>query len=160
MTTLATTRRPPGWFTADDCSLTDFRAVVETTTDPAEYPYADEVRENVLIYGSRLRDHVATPEGRRDVQAELARALADGPGIVVFAGAFPDTGVVDRATAVFEAMLAEQKTAGVVSGDHFATPGANDRIWGALDKFAVREPQLFAEYYGNDVLALVSESWL
>src|SRR3954451_22771168 len=101
MTTLATTRRTPGWFTADDCSLEDFRAVVETSTDLADYPYADEVRENVLVYGARLRSHVATPEGRRDVQAELARALADGPGIVVFAGAFPDTAVVDRATTVF-----------------------------------------------------------
>src|SRR3954449_2134301 len=160
MTTLATTRRIPGWFTAGDCRLEDFRAVVETTTDLADYPYADEVRENVLVYGSRLRNHVQTPEGRRDVQAELARALADGPGIVVFAGAFPDTGVVDRATAVFEAMIAEQKAAGVVGGDHFATPGANDRVWGALDKFAVRDPEAFAEYYGNDAIALVSEAWL
>jgi ectoine hydroxylase-related dioxygenase (phytanoyl-CoA dioxygenase family) len=160
MTTSVTARTAPGWFTVDDCRLEDFRAVVETTTDLAQYPYADEVRENVLVYGARLRDHIATPEGRRDVQAELARALADGPGIVVFAGAFPDTGVVDRATAVFEAMIAEQKAAGVVGGDHFATPGANDRIWGALDKFAVREPQLFADYYGNDVIALVSEAWL
>jgi ectoine hydroxylase-related dioxygenase (phytanoyl-CoA dioxygenase family) len=160
MTTLAATRSAPGWFTADDCRLEDFRALVETTTDLAEYPYADEVRENVLVYGSRLRNHVATPEGRRDVQAELARALADGPGIVVFAGAFPDTGVVDQATAVFQAMIDEQKAAGVVGGDHFATPGANDRVWGALDKFAVRDPEAFAAYYGNDVIALVSEAWL
>src|SRR3954462_5784408 len=160
MTTLAATRSAPGWCTADDCRLEDFRAVVETTTDLADHPHADEVRENVLVYGSRLREAVATPEGRRDVQAELARALADGPGIVVFAGAFPDAGVVDRATAVFEAMIVEQKAAGVVGGDHFATPGANDRVWGALDKFAVRDPEAFAAYYANDVLVLVSEAWL
>ena len=160
MTTLATPRRTPGWFTAEDCRLEDFRGIVETTTNLAEYPHADEVREGVLVYGARLRNHVATPEWRRDVQAELARALADGPGIVVFAGAFPDTGVVDRATAVFEAMIAEQKAAGVAAGDHFAKPGANDRVWGALDKFAVRDPEAFAAYYGNDVIALVSEAWL
>src|SRR3954454_21433568 len=159
MTAFAATRTT-GWFTADDCHLEDFRAVVETPTDLADYPYADEVRENVLIYGSRLRNHTVTAEGRRDVQAELARALADGPGIAVFAGAFPDTGVVDRATAVFEATIAEQKAAGVVGGDHFAKPGANDRVWGALDKFAVRDPEAFAAYYGNDILALVSEAWL
>jgi ectoine hydroxylase-related dioxygenase (phytanoyl-CoA dioxygenase family) len=152
--------RTTGWFTTDDCRLDDFRAVVETTTDLADYPYADEVRENVLVYGPRLREHVTTPEGRRDVQAELARALTDGPGIVVLAGAFPDTAVVDRATAVFEAMIADQQAAGVVGGDHFARPGANDRVWGALDKFAVRDPEAFADYYGNDVLALVSEAWL
>jgi ectoine hydroxylase-related dioxygenase (phytanoyl-CoA dioxygenase family) len=152
--------RTTGWFTTDDCRLDDFRAVVETTTDLADYPYADEVRENVLVYGPRLREHVATPEGRRDVQAELARALTDGPGIVVFASAFPDTAVVDRATAAFEAMIAEQKVAGVVGGDHFAKPGANDRVWGALDKFALRDPEAFAGYYGNEVIALVAEAWL
>src|SRR3954449_4657361 len=160
MTTLAATRSAPGWFTADDCRLPDFRAVVETTTDLADSPHADEVRENVLVYGPGLREHTATAAGRREVQAELARALADGPGIVVLAGAFPDTGVVDRATAVFEAMIAEQKAAGVVGGDHFALPGANDRVWGALDKFAVRDPEAFAAYYGNDAIALVSEAWL
>src|SRR3982750_4388960 len=160
MTASAAARTTSGWFTPDDCRIEDFRAVVETTTDLADYPYADEVRENVLVYGARLRNHVATPEGRRDVQAELARALADGPGIAVFAGAFPDTGVVDRATAVFEAMIAEQKAAGVVGGDHFATPGANDRVWGALDKSAAPDPEAFAAYYGNDVIALISETWL
>jgi ectoine hydroxylase-related dioxygenase (phytanoyl-CoA dioxygenase family) len=159
MTAFAATRTT-GWFTADDCRLEDFRAVVETPTDLADYPYADEVRENVLVYGPRLREHVATPAGRRDVQAELARALTDGPGIVVFASAFPDTAVVDRATAAFEAMIAEQKAAGVVGGDHFAKPGANDRVWGALDKFALRDPEAFAGYYGNEVIALVAEAWL
>src|SRR3954452_9294498 len=160
MTASAAARTTSGWFTPDDCRIEDFRAVVETTTDLADYPYADEVRENVLVYGSRLRNHVQTPEGRRDVQAELARALADGPGIAAVAGAVPDTGVVDRATAAFEAMIAEQKAAGVVGGDHFAKPGTNDRVWGALDKFAVRDPEAFADYYGNDVIALISEAWL
>src|SRR3954469_1275316 len=131
MTASVSTRSTSGWFTADDCRLEDFRAVVETTTDLADYPHADEVRENVLVYGPGLREHTATAAGRRDVQAELARALADGPGIVVLAGAFADIGIVDRATAVFEAMIAEQKAAGVVGGDHFAAPGANDRVWGA-----------------------------
>src|ERR671933_108045 len=155
-----TARTAPGWFTAEDCRLEDFRAVVETTTDLADYPHADEVRENVLVYGSRLRASVTTPEGRRDVQAELAGALRDGPGIVVLSGAYADPAVVDRATAVFEALIAEQKASGVVAGDHFAKPGANDRVWGALDKLAVRDPEVFAAYYGNDVLALVSEAWL
>src|SRR3954447_3200168 len=49
MTTLASARTTPGWFTADDCRLADFRAVVEVTTDLADYPHADEVRENVVV---------------------------------------------------------------------------------------------------------------
>jgi ectoine hydroxylase-related dioxygenase (phytanoyl-CoA dioxygenase family) len=150
----------PGWLTEDDCSVADFRAVVEQQTDLADYPYADAVEQGVLVYGPRLADHTATAEGRRDVQAELARALRDGPGIVVFSGAYADPAVVDRATAVFEALIAEQKAAGAVAGDHFAKPGANDRVWGALDKFALRDPDAFAAYYGNDVLSLISEAWL
>ena len=158
----ARTSAPTGWYSPADCSLDDFRALVEgglASTDLADYPYADSLQQGVLIYGARLREHTTTPAGRRDVQAELARALVDGPGIVVFAGAF-EHGVVDAATEVFTQVIAEQKAAGTASGDHFAKPGANDRIWGALDKFAVRAPEAFADYYANDVLALVSEAWL
>ena len=150
-----------GWFRPEDCRLDDFREVVEQTTDPADYPYADSVEQGVLVYGwSRLRDHTGAPEHRREVQAELARALLDGPGIVVFSGAFPDPSPVDRASAVFTELISEQKASGAAAGDHFGTPGANDRVWGALDKLALGAPEVFADYYGNDVLALVSEAWL
>jgi len=148
------------WFRPEDCRLDHFRTVVEQSTDPADYPYADSVEHGVLVYGSRLREHAGTPEHRRPVQAELARALLDGPGIVVVGGAFPDASVIDRATEVFTEMIAEQKASGAAAGDHFATPGANDRVWGALDKLALRAPEVFADYYANDVLALVSEAWL
>ncbi len=40
------------------------------------------------------------------------------------------------------------------------SPGANDRIWNALEKLCLRDPQLFARYYGNAAVALVSEAWL
>jgi ectoine hydroxylase-related dioxygenase (phytanoyl-CoA dioxygenase family) len=117
------------------------------------------VVENVLVYGPRLFDHIAGPDRRRLVQAELAAALLEGPGIVVFKHAF-DRGVVDAASEAFDRLIAEQKAAGAVTGDHFAKPGANDRVWGALDKLAVADPEVFVSYYVNDVLALVSEAWL
>ncbi|GID96605.1 phytanoyl-CoA dioxygenase family protein [Amorphoplanes digitatis] len=134
------------------CRLEDFRAVCETKTEPADYPHAVDVVDNVLIYPGELAD---TPE----VRAELARALMDGPGVVVFAGAFAPA-VVDRASAVFTELIAEQKAAGVAGGDHFAKAGANDRVWGALDKFALRDPAAFAAYYDNDTLALICRAWL
>jgi ectoine hydroxylase-related dioxygenase (phytanoyl-CoA dioxygenase family) len=140
------------WFTADDCRLEDFRALVERKTASADYPHARDVVDNVLIYGGDL-------PGTAAVRAELNRALRDGPGIVVFRGAFAPE-VVDRASAVFTALIAEQKAAGVAGGDHFAKPGENDRVWGALDKFALRDPAAFAAYYDNAVLALVSSAWL
>ncbi|XVV16803.1 phytanoyl-CoA dioxygenase family protein [Actinoplanes sp. CA-131856] len=137
-----------------DVSLEDSRAVVEQTTYPADYPLADAVERNVLIYGPKL-----LAGDRAAARDELVKALRDGPGIVVLREAF-DPAVVDRATAVFAALIAEQKAAGVTAGDHFARPGENDRVWGALNKFALRDPEAFAAYYDNDLLALICEAWL
>jgi ectoine hydroxylase-related dioxygenase (phytanoyl-CoA dioxygenase family) len=148
------------WFDGSSCDLEDFVSLVTQETRLEDYAYADAVEQNVLIYGTRLHNDVSTPEERADVQAELIRALASGPGIVVFKGAFADTACIDRASAAFNTIIAEQKAAGNAAGDHFAKPGANDRIWGALDKFAVRDPESFADYYSNDILALISEAWL
>ncbi|MDQ1050216.1 phytanoyl-CoA dioxygenase family protein [Streptomyces sp. V4I2] len=145
------------WLSEQDCDLAGLRALVERSTDLADYPYAASVERNVLIYdGARLRE----AEDRREVQAELVRALTDGPGIVVFRGAFPDPAVVDRLSAVFDALIAEQHASGATAGDHFAAPGANDRVWNALEKAALYDPEAFADYYANDLLALVSAAWL
>jgi len=157
---MTTTHAPTRvWLTPADCDLDDFRALVERSTTHADHPLADDVRENVPVYGDRLRREAATPQGRRAAQAEIVRALAGGPGVVVITGAV-DAAAVDRASAAFDAMIAEQKAAGGGAGDHFARPGANDRVWGALDKLALRDPGAFAAYYATDALALVSEAWL
>ncbi|NUO40975.1 MAG: phytanoyl-CoA dioxygenase [Streptomyces sp.] len=145
------------WLSEQDCDLAALRPLVERTTDPADYPYAASVERNVLLYDS---ERVRAAKDRREVQEELVRALTDGPGVVVFRGAFPDTAVVDRASAVFEALIREQDAAGATAGDHFATPGANERVWNALEKAALYDPTAFADYYANPVLALVAEAWL
>jgi ectoine hydroxylase-related dioxygenase (phytanoyl-CoA dioxygenase family) len=149
------------YLSEDDCRLADLSEVVREKTDLADYPHADAVERGVLVYDSaRLRKEIAGPEGRRDAEAELARALDDGPGIVVFTGAFDDLGVVDRATEQFEAIIAGQRAAGGGAGDHFAKSGQNDRIWNALEKLALRAPHVFAAYYANDVVATVCHAWL
>jgi ectoine hydroxylase-related dioxygenase (phytanoyl-CoA dioxygenase family) len=154
-------RLAPGYLAEDDCRLADFIDVVGEQTDLADYPHADAVERGVLVYDSaRLRKEISGAEGRREVEAELARALDDGPGIVVFTGAFGDLGVVDRATGQFEAIIAGQRAAGGAVGDHFAQSGQNDRIWNALEKLALRAPDVFAAYYANDVVATVCHAWL
>jgi len=149
-----------GWLSAADLLIDDFAALVDQQTYLSDYPYADAVERNVLIYGQKLRAAIGTTSGRPAAQTELMRALTDSPGIVVFKQAFGDLSVVDRATEAFLAQIAAEKAAGVAGGDHFAKPGANDRVFGALDKLAVTEPAVFAEYYANDIIALISESWL
>lgn len=154
-----TSTRDRAWPTEQLCDIDELRALVERGTDLAGYPHAAAVEGGVLVYDSeRLRATGALAD--RALRTELVRAFADGPGVVVFRGAFPDPAVVDRATAVFESLIAEQRASGAAAGDHFAAPGANDRVWNALEKTALYDPETFADYYANDVLALASRAWL
>ncbi|MGE0214829.1 phytanoyl-CoA dioxygenase family protein [Mycolicibacterium sp.] len=143
------------WLDEQDFALDDFRAQVERNTDLADYPLAAEVRDNVLVYSAAT---LATAD-RRTVQAELIRALAEGPGVVVFTEAFRPE-VVDRASTAFFAIIEAQRAAGAAVGDHFGDPGANDRIWNAAQKLALHDPEVFAEYYANDALAVICQAWL
>lgn len=158
---LAKIRSARVWLTKDQCDIDGFRAIVEQTTNPADYPFAASVEKNVLVYdGDVVRKAVAVPETRKALLAEWVEALTSGPGVVAFKKAFADTTPIDTATGLFNEMIAEQHATGTGGGDHFAKPGANDRIWNALEKFCLRDPRAFAAYYGNDIIALISEAWL
>lgn len=149
------------WLSADDCSLADLIAITSEVTSVSDYPWAAQVLDGVLLYSAAaLRPTMADPEGRRVLQDELVRALRDGPGIVVFTGAFPDTDVVDAVSGVFDDIIDEQRAGGIALGDHVGRPGASDRVRNALAKLADRAPDRFVEYYGNDVIALACEAWL
>ena len=89
---MTTAYRP--WIDERDFRLDEFHAEVTRTTSLADYPHAIDVRENVLVYPA------TPPSNRRALQAELIRALTDGPGVVVFEGAY-SADVVDRASAAF-----------------------------------------------------------
>jgi ectoine hydroxylase-related dioxygenase (phytanoyl-CoA dioxygenase family) len=139
-----------------DCDLDDLVRIAAQRTKLADFPLATEVVDNVLGYDAAALRAVA----QDDVAAELVRALTDGPGVVAVRGAFADLAPVDRATTAFEAIIAEERAAGGSGGDHFARPGANDRVWNALEKLAVCDPETFVDYYANDIVALVSRAWL
>jgi ectoine hydroxylase-related dioxygenase (phytanoyl-CoA dioxygenase family) len=143
------------WIDDSDCRLEDFRAQVLCDTDLAHYPLATDVRSNVLVYSSAT---IGSAD-RQVLQSELIRALADGPGVVIFEDAF-SADVVDRASEAFFAIIDAQNAAGSAAGDHFGKPGANDRIWNAAQKLALHAPQVFADYYANDALAVVCQAWL
>ncbi|MDH6289854.1 phytanoyl-CoA dioxygenase family protein [Rhodococcus sp. NM-2] len=159
-----TTPPPTGrreWIRDSDCDLDAFRVSVDRSTNLADYPFAHSVEQNVLLYRSDLlKPHLDDAQSRRAVQTELGRALTDGPGIVLFQNAFSDLGVLDRATEQFDLLIAQQHASGGVVGDHFGKVGANDRIWNAAQKLAFGAPDVFAEYYANDILALICQSWL
>ena len=144
------------WFAAAACSLDDFRAIVEQTTDVADYPHAARIEQNVVVYSAAdVRDRADD----RSLRAEIAGALERGPGVVAFECA-ADPDIVDAATVEFAAIIADERSTKGEVGDHFAPAGANDRVWNALEKLAIRSPQVFVDYYSNDIIALASLAWL
>ena len=155
----APARSTGAWIEDADCNIDQFRAQVLRQTDLANYPHAHDVRSGVLVYaaGDFPRSHASS--SRRALQAELIRALTDGPGAVIFEGAF-ENDVVDAASAAFDDLIVRQRAEGAAAGDHFGKPGANDRIWNAAQKLALHAPDVFAAYYANDPLAVVSQAWL
>ena len=159
--TLASRRRNSVWLNRDSGSFETFRQQVSRITDPAEWPHAGAVEKNVLIYdGDAVRAAAADPERRRELMAEWVAAFETGPGVIAIKRGLPDAAVLDRATEVFNAIVEHQRRDGLGAGDHFAKPGANDRIWNSLEKHCLADPDNFARYYASDAIAMASEAWL
>lgn len=140
--------------------LADFTAIVEQTTELADYPFAAAVDHNVVIYDAdNLRATLDGAETSQAVLAELERVFRSGPGIAVFRRSVSPADTA-RASAVFYDIIEAERATATNKGDHFAKPGANDRVWNALEKLAIREPDVFFDYYQNDMIALAATAWL
>ncbi len=156
--------QPARRLSADDCAIADLEAIIEAAPGDAELvgglECVDEVTLGVPVYqAGRLRQEVAVAGNMSAVMAELHWVLSEGPGIFVIAQAFEATSI-DRASEQFEAVIAAEKVGREHSGDHFAAAGANDRVWNALEKLALAAPDVFVDYYMNDMIALGAWSWL
>lgn len=159
--TVSSRPSPQVWLSADCGSIDQFRLQVEKTANPADWPLAARIEKNILIYDGKMVREASTNEAdRRALMAEWVLAFTSGPGIVAIKNALPDDAVIDRASLTFDAIIREEKEKGKGAGDHFAKPGANDRIWNALEKHCLADPENFARYYASTTVAMVSEAWL
>ena len=156
-----TIRRDAAFPSRHACDLDAFRALVERPIDPADYPLAARIIQGVPTYDATAlaRGPTADAEHRAALRDELTVALVEGPGIVVLEGAVPIE-AVDRVSEVFWDLIKVQHAGGGPAGDHFAKPGANDRVWNALEKLAVANPDAFIDYHRSDAIALACEAWL
>jgi ectoine hydroxylase-related dioxygenase (phytanoyl-CoA dioxygenase family) len=146
---------------AEDCDVADLAALCEAPTDRADYPHAADLVKGVLLYDCpALSPRLSEPGFADSLMAEWADAFANGPGVIVLSGAEADHAMIDRASNIFRDLIARQNAAGTGGGDHFAKPGANDRLWNSLEKHCLADPANFARYYANPFLALVSRAWL
>ncbi|MGA0397142.1 MAG: phytanoyl-CoA dioxygenase family protein [Ilumatobacteraceae bacterium] len=145
-------------FDRNACSIDEFRTLIESA--PVIAPGATNVELGVPVYAATdIRDRVAKEGTDRGVRADLATVLHDGAGIFVLSGAV-DHNVADRASEVFFNMIAQQHAEGRQIGDHYAKPGANDRVWNAIEKLAYLAPEVFIDYYSNDCIAIAATAWL
>ena len=149
------------FLTPEDCDVQEFRALVERKTTLSAYPHAAEIVSNIPVYdGDAARKAASSRDGRIELMSEWANAMMTGPGIVGIRRAYADTAPIDEASVIFQAIIAEQHRANTGGSDHFAKPGANDRIWNTLEKLCLRNPTLFAAYHGNPVVDMVCQAWL
>jgi hypothetical protein len=149
MTTIARSH----WLRAADARLDDLRAVLDQRTDPAACPNAARLLHDVPVYDcAALRSRLCGDEAfRQFLMSEWAGIWEDGPGILVLQGALAAL-AVDDVTARFMEIIDRERD-GDSRGDHFAKAGANDRVWNALEKLCLLDPDAFARYYANDMLA-------
>ena len=156
-----TIRRDAAFPSRHACDLDAFRALVERPIDPADYPLAARIIQGVPTYDATAlaRGPTADAEHRAALRDELTVALVEGPGIVVLEGAVPIE-AVDRVSEVFWDLIEVQHAGGGPAGNHFAKPGANDRVWNALEKLSTSDPDAFIDYHRSDAIALACEAWL
>lgn len=149
------------YFDRESCDLDEFKVLTSQSLSSEAVPLAASVQKNIPLYDmNALRPNLADAEQRRALMGEWACVLDQGAGVIVLKHAYSDTSVIDRASDVFRAIITEEKAKGGGEGDHFAASGANDRVWNALQKHALQDPEGFALYYGNAAIATACEAWL
>ena len=149
------------WYREQDCSLEDFRSVLEPQKEDTALRFASDICQHVPLYDCReLRGAFENVSRRGELQEEWGAVLNRGAGVLVLKEAYADTSPVDEATKVFESIIEEEREAGGAAADHFAKAGANDRIWNAQEKLCLRAPSVFARYYANAAVLAIAEAWL
>lgn len=150
-----------GYFDRESCDLDEFKVLTSQQLEAADAPHAAAIQKNVPLYDMEaLRPALEDSEKRRVLMAEWAHVLRHSAGVIALKRAYADTTVIDRASDVFGAIIADEKAGAAGKGDHFAASGANDRVWNSLQKQCLRDPEGFALYFGNTSIAAACEAWL
>jgi ectoine hydroxylase-related dioxygenase (phytanoyl-CoA dioxygenase family) len=149
------------YFDTQMCELSEFSALTEQTLALSELTFAASVEKNVPIYDiATLSGTLENPQNRAALLGEWGWVLGKSAGVIVLKNAYADTKPIDSATEIFNSIIAQEKSATGGGADHFAKAGANDRIWNALQKLCLADPETFALYFGNPAIDAACEAWL
>ncbi len=140
-------------------SLNEFIASLDNSCTVQSYSLSTRIEHQVPIYdGNRLRELNA--EQMQAVAREWADCWLHGAGIIAISAFYAEANTVNAMTrSMYRLLDNEQRDLNAI-GDHFAGQGANKRLWNALEKSALEDPQVFIDYYQNPLLGAVAEAWL
>ena len=143
------------YFSQSDIDYDDLAKICSQKTLQEDYPFADSVSNNVVIYDANyLESFIGDSENELRLKTELHQVLEGGPGVFVIRNLYRHD-AIDQSNNIFEKIVESE---GNTSNDHFAS-GTNTRIWNAFQKVALEDPEAFISYYSNNLLKLVAESW-
>ena len=143
------------YFSQSDIDYDDLAKICSQKTLQEDYPFADSVSNNVVIYDANyLESFIGDSENELRLKTELHQVLEGGPGVFVIRNLYRHD-AIDQSNNIFEKIVESE---GNTSNDHFAS-GSNTRIWNAFQKVALEDPNAFISYYSNNLLKLVAESW-
>ncbi|MDC1541144.1 phytanoyl-CoA dioxygenase family protein [Candidatus Pseudothioglobus singularis] len=143
------------YFSQSDIDYDDLAKICSQKTLQEDYPFADSVSNNVVIYDANyLETFIGDSENELRLKTELHQVLEGGPGVFVVRNLYRHD-AIDQSNKIFEKIVESE---GNTSNDHFAS-GTNTRIWNAFQKVALEDPNAFISYYSNNLLKLVAESW-
>ena len=143
------------YFSQSDIDYDDLAKICSQKTLQEDYPFADSVSNNVVIYDANyLETFIGDSENELRLKTELHQVLEGGPGVFVIRNLYGHD-AIDQSNNIFEKIVESE---GNTSNDHFAS-GTNTRIWNAFQKVALEDPDAFISYYSNNLLKLVAESW-
>jgi ectoine hydroxylase-related dioxygenase (phytanoyl-CoA dioxygenase family) len=143
------------YFSQSDIDYDDLAKICSQKTLQEDYPFADSVSNNVVVYDANyLETFIGNSVNEVRLKTELHRVLEGGPGVFVVRNLYRHD-AIDQSNNVFEKIVESE---GNTSNDHFAS-GTNTRIWNAFQKVALEDPDAFINYYSNNLLKLVAESW-
>lgn len=148
----------PEYFDAQALTVAELDALCSQTVQLADYPLAAAVEKNILIYdGKALHAMIGNDAQENALKAEMCRALRNGPGLFVIKQGFADSILIDQHTTILQQIVEEEKAGGQGEGDHF---GENERVWNAIQKVCIKDPNAFIDYYSNPLIGIPCEAWL
>ena len=145
------------YLSINDCDLGEFSKSLDRELQQNEAPLSHDIQKNVPIYDVSKIDFLSDTKLLR---TEWANILHKTSGVLVLKNAYPDTSIIDTASAIYDKIIADEKAATGDKADHFAASGANDRIWNSAQKLCQYDPQTFSKYFSNLAVDTACKAWL